>query len=60
MEARAIDDVIGIYQDDGSVKCRDCMSEEDWKQLKQGRVINAGELEEDHEWIYCDYCEERL
>ena len=60
MEARAIDDVIGIYQEDGSVKCRDCMSDEDWKQLKEDQVISAGDRERDHEWIYCDYCEKRI
>ena len=60
MEARAIANVMGIFQGDGSVKCRHCMSEEDWKQLKEERVITAEDLETDHEWIYCDYCEERL
>lgn len=60
MEARAIDNVIGIYQEDGSVKCRDCMNEEEWKGITKDQVITVADLAGDHEWIYCDYCEERL
>lgn len=51
MEARAIANVKGIYHGDGSVKCRNCMSEEDWKQLREERVITVEVLETDHEWI---------
>lgn len=60
MEDHKRDALIGIYNEDGSVKCRECMSEEDWKQLKEEQIITIGDLEEDHEYIYCDYCEERL
>jgi hypothetical protein len=60
MEARAIEDVMGIYQEDGSVKCRNCMSEEDWKNLTHKQIITEEELRKDDEWIYCNYCEERL
>jgi hypothetical protein len=60
MEAQAIDNIAGIYQEDGSVKCRDCMSEEDWKQLQEERVITVEDIERDNKWIYCNYCEERL
>ena len=35
MRVHEIDDLIGIYEEDGSVKCRDCMKEEDWKELKK-------------------------
>jgi hypothetical protein len=60
MEAHAIDDAIGIYQKDGSVKCRSCMSEEDWKNLTHKRIITKERIRKNDEFIYCDYCEERL
>lgn len=54
------DTVMGIYLEDGSVKCRSCMSEEDWKNPTHKRIITEEEIRKDDEWIYCDYCEERL
>jgi hypothetical protein len=52
--------LVGIYQEDGSVKCRDCMAGEDWKDLTQEDIITSEDIEKDGEWIYCDYCEEKL
>jgi hypothetical protein len=52
--------ILGIYLEDGSVKCRDCMSEEDWKDIRHKRIISEEDLRKDDEWIYCDYCEKRL
>ena len=60
MEARAIEDVMGIYQEDGSVKCRNCMSEEDLKNVSHKQIITEERIREKDEWIYCDYCEKRL
>jgi len=61
MEARAQkEDIIGIYQEDGSVKCRNCMTEEDWKNLADDRIITEDRVKNNNEFIYCDYCEERL
>ena len=60
MKLDSVENVVGIYQEDGSVKCRNCMSDEDWKGITEERIITAGDLERDNEWIYCDYCEERL
>jgi hypothetical protein len=60
VEYDAFDNVVGIYLEDGSVKCRNCMSEEDWKNLTPKRIITDEDLRKDDEWIYCDYCEERL
>jgi len=56
----SVENVVGIYLEDGSVKCRNCMSEEDWKNLKHTQIITEEDLRKDDEWIYCDYCEERL
>jgi len=55
-----VENVVGIFLEDGSVKCRNCMSEEDWKNIKHMRIITEEDLRKDNEWIYCDYCEERL
>ena len=52
--------ILGIYLEDGSVKCRNCMSEEDWKDILHKRIITEEDLRKDDEWIYCDYCEKRL
>ncbi len=60
MKLDSFDNVVGIYQEDGSVKCRDCMSEEDWKNLAHKQIITEEELRKNDEWIYCDYCEGRL
>jgi hypothetical protein len=56
----SVDDIVGIYLEDRSVKCRDCMSEVDWKNLTDKQIITGADLRKDDEWIYCDYCEERL
>lgn len=60
IEAWAIPNIMGIYHGHGSVKCRHCMSEEDWKNLTHKQIITEEALRKDDEWIYCDYCEERL
>ncbi|MFW6147937.1 MAG: hypothetical protein ACOC6B_06050 [Thermodesulfobacteriota bacterium] len=61
MEARAPKEtIIGIYEEDGSVKCRNCMTDEDWKNLTDDRIITEDRVTENNEFIYCDYCEERL
>ena len=56
----SVDNVVGIYLEDGSVKCRDCMEDEDWENLEQDHTITEDDLVKDDEWIYCDYCEKRL
>ena len=60
MNGHSVDDVRGIYLEDGGVKCRNCMSDEDWENLRHDRTITEDVLLKDDEWIYCDYCEERL
>jgi hypothetical protein len=53
-------DVAGIKNEDGSVKCRACMKEEDWKKLTRHNVITTQSVDEGEEWVYCDYCEKKL
>jgi hypothetical protein len=60
MGVHEIDDLVGIYEEDGSVKCRDCMKEEDWKELRKENIITMDEIERSDEWFFCDYCEKRL
>jgi len=60
MEAYKIDDLVGIYEEDGSVKCRDCMEEKDWRELKEENIITMGDVERSDDWFFCDYCEKRL
>lgn len=60
MKRASDENILGIYLEDGSVKCRKCMSEEDWNDLQHKRIITKEELKKDDEWLYCDYCEERL
>lgn len=60
VNVHSVDNVVGIYLEDGSVKCRGCMEEEDWENLRHNRTITEDDLLKDDEWIYCDYCEKRL
>jgi len=60
MKGYEADDLLGIYQEDGNVKCRECMNEEDWKDLTQEDIITSKAMERGSEWICCDYCEEKL
>ncbi|KPK96774.1 MAG: hypothetical protein AMJ95_12305 [Omnitrophica WOR_2 bacterium SM23_72] len=60
MEAHEIDDLVGIYEEGGGVKCRDCMEAEDWRDLKQENTITVDDIEGAGEWVYCDYCEKKL
>jgi hypothetical protein len=60
MEAHEIGTVVGIREQDGSMKCRACMNEEDWSTLTQENVITLEELESGERLFYCDYCEEKL
>jgi len=60
MEVGKIDDLLGMYEEDRSVKCRYCMKEEDWEDLKQENIITLEHIENGEELFYCDYCEQRL
>lgn len=60
MDAHKFDNLVGIYEEDGTVRCRDCMRDEDWKDINQENIITAEDINEHDEWIYCDYCEKKL
>jgi hypothetical protein len=60
MKDHKIDDLVGIYEADGSVKCRECMEEKDWEGLTQENIITLKDIENSEGVLYCDYCEEKL
>jgi hypothetical protein len=60
MEVHEIEKVVGMREEDGSVKCRACMNEKDWNTLSQESAITLEDLENGEVLFYCDYCEERL
>ena len=60
MEEHKIHDLVGIYEEDGSVKCRECMEEGDWEDLKEENIITGEDIENGERLLYCDYCEEKL
>ena len=60
MGVHEIDDLVGIYEEDGSIKCRDCMKDEDWEDLKQENIITLDDVKNGEKLFYCDYCEEKL
>ena len=60
MEAHETANVVGMREDDGSVKCRACMNEVDWNSLTQENTITLEELNKNETLYYCDYCEEKL
>lgn len=60
MKVHEIDNLVGMYEEDGSVKCIDCMKEEDWKDLKQEKIITLDDIENGEKLFYCDYCEKKL
>lgn len=60
MEAYEIDNLVGMYEEDRSVKCRDCMVEKDWEDLKEDNIITVEDVESGEKLFYCDYCEKKL
>ena len=60
MEAYETGNIVGMREEDGSVKCRACMNEEDWNKLSHKNAITLEELETGESLFYCDYCEEKL
>lgn len=60
MKDHDFEDLVGIFQEDGSMKCRDCMEDKDWKGLTQESIITAEDIQDGEKLFYCDYCEEKL
>ena len=60
MEGHEVDNLVGMYEEDKSIKCRECMKAKDWKDLKQENIITLQDVENGEKLFYCDYCEEKL
>jgi hypothetical protein len=60
MKADEVDGLVGIYEQDGSVRCRECMEDEDWNHLSQETAITLDDVENGERLFYCDYCEQEL
>jgi hypothetical protein len=60
MKVNKIENLVGIYEEDRRVRCRDCMEEEDWKDTKQENIITLDDVEIGEKLFYCDYCEKKL
>ncbi len=60
MQAHELDHLVGIYEEDKAVKCRDCMEAQDWRDLKQENTITINDIEDADDLLYCDYCEKKL
>ena len=67
-----VDEVLGISDHDGKVKCRNCMKDEDWRQItsedqviaekkKKKEVTTDDEIINRYDRIcFCDYCKKRI
>ena len=59
-------DVRGMWlgEEDENVElaCRECMTQQEWDALAQGKVIHDAEVRKsgDHRLYFCDRCEKRL
>lgn len=51
MKAHKIDNSVGMYEEDRSFKCRDCMEEEDCKDIKQENIITLDDLKDGGRWF---------
>ena len=45
METHETDNIMGMLENDGCVKCKACMIEEDWEILTQENTITPKKLE---------------
>lgn len=62
MESHNGNNPAGIFDEDGSVKCIDCMTAHDWRNLilMEDHVITVEYLKKIDNSIYCDYCQSQL
>ena len=52
--------VVGVYEEDRGVKCKDCMKEKDWKDLKPEGIITVDEIKRGAALFICEYCKKTL
>ena len=55
------EDIVAIQDNHGQVFCRDCMTDEEWKNLREVHIITQDDIENDDEGYYfCDRCQKGL
>jgi len=52
MKVHKIGNLVGIYEENRTVRCRDCMEEEDWKDIKQENIITLNDIKDGEKWLY--------
>jgi hypothetical protein len=52
--------VVGVYEEDRSIKCKDCMKQKDWRDLKAENIITADGIKRGGESLFCNYCKKTL
>jgi len=52
MKVHKIGNLVGIYEENRTVRCRDCMEEEDWNDIKQENIITLNDIKDGEKWLY--------
>lgn len=51
MKVHKIGNLVGTYEENRTVRCRDCMEEEDWKDIKQENIITLNDIKDGEKWL---------
>ncbi|MEN6488751.1 MAG: hypothetical protein ABFD66_07705 [Smithella sp.] len=54
------EDVAGMYRNDGSIICTDCMTDEDWNMMTADDVITREDVDGEETLFFCDLCKKQL
>jgi hypothetical protein len=54
------EDISGMWDDEGRIVCADHMSDEDWNELTEDRVITSDEIERSDDLYFCHVDGKRL
>ncbi len=52
--------LVGVYEQDRGIKCKDCMKEKDWKDLTPESIITVEEIKRGATLFICEYCKKTL
>ncbi len=52
MKVHKIGNLVGIYEENRTVRYRDCMEEEGWKDIKQENIITLNDIKDGEKWLY--------
>ena len=55
------EDIVAIWWDENQIVCSECLSNDDWDNLKEDQIITSGDIERDEETLYfCDRCKKQI